>query len=74
MTNSAVKTKPAGTRRKSVRAGALAIGQALQRRRDRAVMTVWQVHRCDRIAELRGDDGERLSVSFRDLRRFWGEV
>lgn len=53
------------------------IGQRWQRKpRARhdgpSIVTVRQVHRPDRLAELRGPDGARVpAMTFRDLRRFY---
>lgn len=49
------------------------IGQFWLRRRDKAVFAVYQVHRPDRLAELR-DNGDRITVPFRDLSRYWEQI
>lgn len=58
-------------------ASRLAIAQHWRRQRDKTVWEVIQLHRRERLAELRrsSEDGiERLNVGFSELARKWEQV
>lgn len=52
----------------------LGIGQTWRRRGDGLMVTVRQVHRADRVAEVQpliADPGARVTLGFAELRRRW---
>lgn len=52
----------------------LVIGMRLRHRRDGSEWSVWQVHRKDHLAELRGGEGLRRTETFSDITVRYEEI
>lgn len=52
----------------------LTVGQRLRRRTDSSLWTIRQLHRYDCQADLRHQDGRKITVTFRELREQWERV
>lgn len=50
------------------------IGHRFERRRDHTILTVRQLHRADRVAEMTDHTGAKRCVHFRDLSRYYRPV
>jgi hypothetical protein len=66
--------QPAAPARRPPFAQRLRLRQEWRRRADTRVYWIDQLHRKDALAELRHCDGERLFVTFKDLREKWEQI
>lgn len=66
--------EPAAPARRPPFAQRLRLRQQWRRRGDERVFRIDQLHRKDRLAELRHCDGERRFVTFKALREKWEQV